>query len=209
MTRTGPFYLRVWGQMAAFVSGKRDEPMSFPVMTPSAARRVCEAIFWKPQMKWRILRIHILAPIKWFGVMVNEVKTVGSPNKPYIVIEEDRDQRRLTALRDVDYVIEADIETSDEDAIKMREMYLRRVEKGQCYQQPYLGRRECAASFEPLARIPEPHSSFANSVIDLGMLFLDFDYKDPVTPKYFPAEIRNGVLVGKDLDRIPMLEEVK
>jgi CRISPR-associated protein Cas5d len=39
------------------------ERMSYPIMTPSAARGVLDAILWKPQMTWHVRRITALPPI--------------------------------------------------------------------------------------------------------------------------------------------------
>jgi len=38
------------------------ERLSYPIMTPSAARGVLEAIMWKPQMCWHVRRITALEP---------------------------------------------------------------------------------------------------------------------------------------------------
>src|SRR4029077_76399 len=114
--------VRVRGRKAVFCGPKKDEPVSYPAPTPSAARGIVEAIFWKPAIFWHIHRIHILNPIRWFETRVNEVKsriqevralkqlTEREPGKkiidPRIVIEEDRDQRHILGLKDVDYIFE-------------------------------------------------------------------------------------------------------
>ena len=44
--------LEVWGEWAAFNRPEmKVERVSYDVMTPSAARGILEAIYWKPQMR--------------------------------------------------------------------------------------------------------------------------------------------------------------
>ena len=66
--------LKVWGDLAAFNRPEmKVERVSYDVMTPSAARGILEAIYWKPQMRWVIDRIHVLAPIRFTHVRRNEI----------------------------------------------------------------------------------------------------------------------------------------
>ena len=49
--------VKVWGDYACFTRPElKVERMSYPLMTPSAARGVLEAILWKPQMRWHVRR---------------------------------------------------------------------------------------------------------------------------------------------------------
>lgn len=53
--------IRVWGDYACFTRPEfKVERVSYPMMTPSAARGILEAIYWKPQIRYRIQRIGIL-----------------------------------------------------------------------------------------------------------------------------------------------------
>lgn len=55
--------IRVWSDYALFTSPAfRVERVSYPILTPSAARGVLEAICWRPQMHWHIRRIIALRP---------------------------------------------------------------------------------------------------------------------------------------------------
>jgi CRISPR-associated protein Cas5d len=152
------------------------ERVSYDVMTPSAARGILEAIYWKPQMRWLIERIHVLKPIRFTNIRRNEVseKAVrpsaallagGSGVAPGLMIEEKRQQRAATLLRDVAYVIEAAVEVIDRhlerDGPEMEEracggkhldMFNRRARAGQCFHQPYFGCREFPAAFRLLAQ---------------------------------------------------------
>jgi CRISPR-associated protein Cas5d len=55
--------VKVWGELALFTQPHlKVERLSYPLMTPSAARGVLDAILFKPQMKWHIQRITVLDP---------------------------------------------------------------------------------------------------------------------------------------------------
>ena len=157
------FCLEVSGAMACFTRPEmKVERVSYDAMTPSAARSVFEAIFWKPEVRWRIQKIEVLHPIRWISIRRNEVAAkaslrnaqtamnAGSGNLA-LYIEDERQQRAGLFLRDVAYRLHAELLPVHGDALenpaKYREMFLRRAEKGQCVNQPYLGCREFAARF--------------------------------------------------------------
>lgn len=53
--------IKVWGYYACFTRPEfKVERVSYPAMTPSAARGILEAIYWKPQIRYRVQRIGIL-----------------------------------------------------------------------------------------------------------------------------------------------------
>lgn len=55
--------VKVWGEFALFTRPELSvERISYPFMTPSAARGVLDAILFKPQMMWHIRRITALRP---------------------------------------------------------------------------------------------------------------------------------------------------
>jgi CRISPR-associated protein Cas5d len=55
--------LKVWGDFALFTRPElKVERLSYPFMTPSAARGVLDAILFKPQMRWNVRRITALQP---------------------------------------------------------------------------------------------------------------------------------------------------
>lgn len=175
--------LHVTGDFACFTRPEmKVERVSYDVMTPSAARGILEAIYWKPQMRWVIERIHVLKPIRFTNIRRNEVSdkavrpaaaalTGESRPAPGLLIEEKRQQRAATLLRDVAYLIEASFAVLDfrfekngpalpenDVAGKHLDMFNRRARAGQCFHQPYFGCREFPAAFrliEPGAAIPE------------------------------------------------------
>jgi CRISPR-associated protein Cas5d len=148
------------------------ERVSYEAMTPGAASGILEAIYWKPQFRWVIDRIRVLAPIRFTHVRRNEisqrisVRNVEAVRKKGLgwlglSIEEHRQQRSARILRDVSYGIEAHVEVLDpterdgstltHPEAKHLEAFKRRAERGQYFHHPYLGCREFPAFFRLLA----------------------------------------------------------
>lgn len=168
MPDTMTIHLRTWGDLACFTRPEmKVERVSYPVMTPSAARGLLEAILFRPQFRWRIRRIAVKKPIQFLSFRRNEVKSRLSARKPEpLNAEENRTQRNTLALRDVEYVIEASLrltplanqprrkplagdEPDGKDSlVKYLAMFQRRAQKGQCFAQPCFGCREFPAHFE-------------------------------------------------------------
>src|SRR3954469_25319448 len=109
------FKVRVRGELACFTRPEfHVERVSYEVMTPSAARGVLEAVYWKPAIRWVVTAIHVLAPVRFISFKRNEVASRATLQRgeravsgdPFFV-ENDRQQRNTVALRDVDYAVEA------------------------------------------------------------------------------------------------------
>lgn len=190
--------VRITGDFAMFTRPENKvERVSYPVMTPSAARGILEAIYWHPEFSWAIREIQVLREPKTFGIFRNEVNTKMSPSRsePYYA-DEDRSQRFSVCLRDVDYVILADAEPKPgvgANHAKYRDIFRRRVERGQCYHRPALGCREFAAEFGPAEGAPTPIDWSDH----LGLMLWDVDYrlgKPPYSPLFFDARVERGVL---------------
>lgn len=104
------FCLEVWGPYACFTRPEmKVERVSYDLITPSAARAIFEAVFWKPAFYWRMKKIEVLNPIKWISVRRNEVGAVANPSSDGIYIEEKRQQRAGLFLKDVRYRLHADL----------------------------------------------------------------------------------------------------
>ena len=109
MSKRG-FWLEVSGDFACFTRPEmKVERVSYDVMTPSSARAIFDAIFWKPAIYWVVKEIQVLAPIRWISVRRNEVAKVASTRGGSgIFIEDDRQQRAGLFLRDVCYRFHAE-----------------------------------------------------------------------------------------------------
>ena len=217
------FCLEVWGPMACFTRPElKVERVSYDVITPSAARAIFEAIFWKPAVHWQVTKIEVLNPIKWTSVRRNEVGAVASKNPIYIDEVDNkgklknRQQKNTLCLKDVRYRIWAKLEFipvrkrkgeqlslfdetahPDENPAKYNAMFERRASKGQCFNQPYLGTRECSCSF----RLVNPEAEELDAPIsenrNLGIMLYDMDFeqnlKNPPA-MFYRAQMENGVI---------------
>ena len=205
--------LHVWGEYACYTRPEmKVERVSYDVMTPSAARGILEAIHWKPAIRWVIDRIHVLKPIRFENLRRNELahkippgnvrKAMkrGKTDELHAVIEDDRQQRATTLLRDVAYVIEAHFVLTSaagktDNEAKHLSIFNRRAAKGQCFHRPYLGNREFAAHFALVEdRMPATSLPGDQRDRDLGWMLHDIDYADGLTPRFFRATLRDGVM---------------
>lgn len=175
--------LKVWSDYACFTRPEnKAERVSYDVMTPSAARGVLEAVFWKPEFSWQVREIVVLKEVRRLSILRNEVNSRASERAAKgwaasgggFYAEEDRAQRHALVLRDVAYVIRAEMvlkpHTTD-PLMKYTEMFQRRAEKGQAFHQPYLGNREFSAFFS----LPEEGYKAANIVRQLGGEYAEKD----------------------------------
>src|SRR5208337_4593044 len=100
--------VKVAGDYACFTRPDlKVERMTYPCMTPSAARGILDSILWKPEFQWYVRKIIVLNPIRFATIKRNEINT--KQGKVPIIIEEKRAQRNSVVLRDVAYIIEASI----------------------------------------------------------------------------------------------------
>lgn len=214
------FCLEVWGPVACFTRPElKVERVSYDVITPSAARAIFEAIFWKPAIHWQVTKIEVLNPIKWTSVRRNEVGAVASKNP--IFIEEKRQQKNTLLLEDVRYRIyaklvfipqwkrnesknplidteESDLLRKDENPGKYNAMFERRARKGQCFNQPYLGTREFSASFRLVDSETDSLAEPISETRDLGIMLYDMDFETDIKnppAMFYRARMENGVII--------------
>jgi CRISPR-associated protein Cas5d len=188
--------VKVEGQYACFTRPDlKVERMTYPCMTPSAARGTLDAILWKPEFQWWVHRILVLNPIKFFSVKRNELGEKQS--KSPLVIEEKRQQRNSIILKDVAYIIEASVYQKDFDSNnllkKYTEMFRRRVKKGQCWRRPYFGTREFAAEFSE----PSGNELPIAETLPIGSMLFDIYYDEKGKPSplfFYDVKIENGIL---------------
>lgn len=198
---------KVWGDYACFTRPEmKVERVSYDIMTPSAARGVLEAIYWKPAIRWVVDCITALRPVRFENVRRNELasklpftnittamKTGTSPVE--IFIEDDRQQRAALILRDVAYMIDAHFEFAgqeDRNEGKHLDIFNRRVREGKCFHRPYMGCREFPAHFGPDDG-EQPHESLMTER-DLGWMLHDIDFANNMEPRFFRAVMRQGVV---------------
>lgn len=206
--------LHIWGERALFTRPEmKVERVSYDLITPSAARGILEAIHWKPAIRWVVDGIQVLKPIRFESIRRNEVggklsaasigKAIkaGSTEGLVAYVEEDRQQRAATVLREVGYVISAHFELTakagpDDSVGKHLDIFNRRARRGQCFQAPCLGTREFPAHFallEGQATAPEPDPVLAGER-DLGWMLHDLDFANGMSPRFFRARMVDGLV---------------
>jgi CRISPR-associated protein Cas5d len=206
--------VRVGGPYALFTRPEmKVERVSYDFITPSAARGILEAIYWKPAIRWVIDKIHVLGAIEFTNVRRNEVSQKistdnvtqamkGGHHSLYISSNDSRQQRASMVLKDVDYVIEAHFEPV---AAKWGErdsedghygIALRRLRNGQHFHAPCLGTREFPAKVELIEdRIAIPKSVLTGEE-DFGWMLYDLDFSNQrdIRPIFFHAQMQNGIV---------------
>ena len=213
--------VRVWGNYALFSRPEmKVERCSYDVMTPSAARGILEAVYWHPGMRWVIDKIHVVNPVQFTSVRRNEVKSKilasnvlqaynGAKKPLYISTKADIVQRASLLLRDVEYVIEAHFEMTEranetDNPGKFKDIIMRRLRRGECFQMPYFGCREFPANF-CLCEEEDIRTAYDDlEEKDLGFMLFDMDYSDSnhIQPMFFRAVMKRGVLDLRDCEVI-------
>lgn len=200
--------LKVWGNYACFTRPEmKAERVSYDVITPSVARGILEAIYYKPEIRYIIDEIYIMKPIQFTAIRRNEVSEITSistinnaikaikEGTLYLDTNDKRQQRSSIILKEVCYIIKAHFELTskaeDTNEIKHYEIFKRRAKKGQCFMQPYLGCREFSANFEWLEEIQEKP---IQETKDLSYMLYDIDFNHNMTPVFFRAQMENGII---------------
>ncbi len=213
------FQVRIKGEYGCFTRPEaKAERATYPIITPSAARAVIEAILWKPAIKYTITKITVLDhKPKFVTIKRNEVNhKISTSNaiswsqgkaipNPYYADSSDkpknRQQRNSLILKDPDYAVEFFFEMTsragqDDNLKKFEEMLERRIEKGQYFSMPYLGCREFPAEVCFYNGVPE--SVKYDEEQDLGLVLYDMDYREGEErhfPLFFHAVIsKKGII---------------
>ena len=198
------------GDRACFTRPEmKTERVSYDVITPSAARGILEAVSWKPAIAWKIDSIQVVNEIRFDTFRRNELasklsyqnaKAAYSKNVPvYVDVMADRQQRATMYLKDVAYIVTAHFEMTarageSDTPEKHYNIALRRLRKGQCFNQPYLGCREFPATVS-LVEDGSVESYYQDiDRFDLGFMLYDIDFKNSMEPMFYRAVMKNGVI---------------
>jgi len=200
------------------------ERVSYPWITPSAARALFEAVLWKPRIHYQVRDIQVLLPIRYCGLRRNEIREkissrgLDAAKRCLVDQGNNRQQRNTMALKDVRYLIRAELHLNpevrpdgpDDNHGKYQAIFERRLARGQHFHQPYFGVREFAADLAPACGDEQPPAVD----IDHGPMFYDFLF--PTTPDkhrawrkggraqplYFNAVLRRGVVPVPPRDQV-------
>lgn len=217
--------LEVWGEFACFSRPEmKVERYSYPVITPSAARGIFDAIYFKREYNfyWQIERIELLSPPKYIALRRNEVKDKASVTEIQKWInggknitplwadggknelgtdQKGRTQRQTMALKNVRYRLYAHIvnRTPKANLQALNAQFERRARQGKCFYQPYFGCREFPAYFE--LRDTPADTTTCDLDLDLGWMLYDVfdltqqnDNQAKPAISVFHAQLKNGVL---------------
>jgi CRISPR-associated protein Cas5d len=121
-----------------------------------------------------------------------------------IYTKESISQRASLLLKDVYYGVSAHFELTKEKDEEQSEdkvyaILSRRLKKGQCFSQPFLGCREFPAKVEWVEALPQ---STLNYNADLGYMLYDLQYAkdkngkalDSAEPRFYRPHVENGVI---------------
>ncbi|MFW6359981.1 MAG: type I-C CRISPR-associated protein Cas5c [Chroococcales cyanobacterium] len=220
--------IKFWGEYGLFTRPEyKAEPHTYSVLTPTAAKGMLESIFWKPEFHYVVHRITVLHPIRVMSMQRN----MGQKKQSFKVakgwmnndgvgryfINSDRTQRNHVLLKNPAYVVDFNLDlephvTENEPPEKYLAQLKRRIDRGQCYKQPYFGCREYPAFFCWASEQDVPHPELMGEQ-DLGMMPKALHYvrdskgsiswRDPATrrfvkgrvvPELFHARMINGVV---------------
>lgn len=206
------YTLEVSGALACFTRPEmKVERVSYGVITPSAARAIFESIYWKPQIRWRIVRIEVMKPIAFHHIQRCEVAAMAHNKKNHIIASDYRQLRSSLLLRDVSYRLTAQMEVLQQasnielenTSAKHCAIFERRASRGQCFTQPYLGCREFSANWKWVQE-SENMAIWENSdchkpipeTRDFGVMLYDIDFSDSENPQpvFFNAVMSDGVI---------------
>lgn len=212
------FKLETWSDAGLFTRPEfKVERVSYDIITPSAARGIVEAIYWKPAIIWKVDNIHVFNEPEFTNIRRNEVSTKilasdmkslmegNKGAKGYVNTSEVIQQRASMVLKNIRYVLEVHFEMTDKagegDTIeKHYNIALRRMRNGQCYHMPYMGCREFPAHFRLIeGDIPQ---SCLKGERDLGYMLYDMDYSDldNIQPIFFRAKLVDGIVDLTNID---------
>lgn len=206
--RYPPLSVEASGDWACFTRPELvSERVSYPIITPAAAVGLLSSVFWKPQFRWVVERIEVLAPVKWTTFRRNEsgsAITRDHLSKGYLDVDDTVQQRMTTMLRDVHYRIHANVwvhpEAEEQDPAKWRDQFQRRVKRGQSFRTPFLGMREFHADV-----MEASDTAPIGWTEDLGVMHHSVVYDERTgaeTYDWFEAKVVDGAM---DIPRIGLM----
>lgn len=213
----------VWGDYALFTrSETKVERITYDVPTPSACRGILSSIYFKPkEFHYQITSIEVMQPIRHINIKRNEIYTkIDRKTHMPIVTNTVITQRNSIFLKDVYYRIHAKIVPHKADRyipeISLYKQFEQRMNAGKCFEQPFLGTRECMAFFGP----PDYTIKPIQESRDLGIMLYDiFDIRTAIpldtynntgsiSPSYYHARMQDGIIMVPDYESDEVLKEV-
>ena len=222
------FTVEIKGNYALFCRPElKVERVSYDIITPSAARGIMEAIFWKPAIRYIIDQIAVCSPIQFDAIRRNEVNSKIPYKQPqtaakdlangslYLAAGSDRTQRAARVLRNVQYVVNFHFEMTEKAGYsdnegKFADMIRRYLLQGKNFHNPYLGVREFPAQVR-LIEENDPVPEAIGEDRELGLMLYDIDYikendkngfewVTDFRPMFFWANMKKGIVNLRDVE---------
>ena len=197
----------------------KSEGLTYPIPTPTSLIGILEAIYWKPQMQYKIHRIKIMNPIAEIPFSENGI--IFTAGMDQIAIDERigkdmvRTQRRGSMLKDVCYLVDFCINADDDR--KHYSILYKRLRNGSCFKHPYMGIRECGLSYFGEADWDESPSVQINK--DFGFILLTMGFspvkkgsvmsRDRQSKRWVSVETNPVFFRAKAIDNVVTVPEVK
>jgi CRISPR-associated protein Cas5d len=184
----------VWGDRALFTDPIfKAEMRTYEVPTRTAIEGLAASIYAKPQFQIKCVGLSVLKRGRKLAYRWNSVKSKASPTMTPIYTSDDRTQRTSVILCDVAYRVQIAITEADDPA-KHFAIFLKRVKRGSCFQQPYLGCREFAAGFS----LPREGITPIAWTEELGLMVTGLDRQGVGVPTFSRAWVENGRVCWED-----------
>lgn len=204
------FSIELSGSLACFTDPiSKVERTSYPVPTAGALEYLIERIYGHPNIRYRIDKIHVLNPLKYVSMYLNERDNMGDVDfKTGAVKLQEASaamQRMTTFLRDVRYVVEFTMfydanyyqrkglpVKAGENATKHIDQLSRRIAKGQFEYLPVFGLSECVADVDVA---PKNYSDCTSVNANYYSLY-KVAHLDDMTSKtaFTMVHVRNGLV---------------
>jgi CRISPR-associated protein Cas5d len=164
MNKTHEIVMEISGNTAMWTRPDTgDCPVSYPVPTYSAVKGIFESMLWGPAVQIIPIKVEICAPVQYHNYQTN----YGGPlRKTRVVTEGGGFQLLATVLIDVCYRLYAEVATipkifktrvpdkarqwdakTTSPGHAYRDIFYRRLKKGQCFTIPFLGWKEFGPNY--------------------------------------------------------------
>lgn len=195
--------VKCWAQFGCFTRPEtRTQPVSYPIITPTAARGLLRSVHWKPEIRWTIDKIDVLKEIKFTTLKVRGRKDGHGDHTliQMLILEEPAYQLHVGLVP---------TDEADKSPTHLRGKHFdileRRLQRGQYYRPPYMGMRDFTAHVELVedgeAEDPISETRPVQSLpLDLGWHKSDGEWK--MDPEWFSGVIEDGTLNVPTADAI-------
>lgn len=188
-----------WGDFGCFADSFSPSTVSYRVITPTAARKIMESVFGKPEFAWMIKQIKVIKLGTMMGVRTKACKEgLGQNFRQNRQIE--RTLKSDLILHDIAYGITATVfpiktrRDGTNPYVGYVEQFVRRLERGECFTTPFMGRKEYIANVSLKNPFDcEEVRSFNMGLMRMEHIFVRNQSNDHLV-EMFECDMKNGVI---------------